>query len=877
MLLPVSLGFQLLASRSHHTGDPEKDGETSTSPTKEFYGISSHEGDEEEGHDDDDPDHLDGENNSETLEDGFDGYDAEEGHEKETQTRPEVRRNRWRSSTVSLASKISYRPRWYHKFKAFIFPPTSDSDIDSVVPNYRITPIISGLVIPFSILLEIPGLTEHWYIRTEDNLTVETKPNTMVLNVGLGLSMACALIANVALVTRFLEKHVHRMTLTCVVALTIHDIINITAVTIFGIEHRFDDGFTYGTSFWMTLCSTIASTFTNATLIVDVVRTPDFSNSGSGLSRKQRSLVIIVIILLCYIALGALIHCILLGIKFVDALYFTICSIETIGFGDVLPVTTGARVFTCLYATFGIINLALAVALARETVLEALEIGYRRRIRYVRERRRHVQWRRRVGMRWRQAVGWRLREGGKAVWVPIRDETGVGVTRSWVVRVLDRWDWMWEREGEKEGGGDEKGGGGLWKIPHPHGMRLNLEALTNAQLEAAALEAGVPLCDLVPPGFWKKRRSERERVGGGDGSGGFSWASRLREAQRDVDMEEIPLTHARIGKMIAMLGGFALAVGKSDAWVKDKDKEKRKGLTTRSNSAPRDLRAKMAEDIASYRSSEENEERKAFYTRFTVAWMLFIVFWMVGSGVFSATEGWSFGVAMYFCFISFTTIGYGDYSPKTPAGRSVFVVWALFGVATMTILISVVSEAFTSRYKNVLKAGTFTRMVEKYQTKQLEMLRAAKSRRKPAPVQSAQSSTGLNASPTAHQVPSDPRPEHTQTKDHHTRHLEHLEQLPRKIIQHCHTFREHLLFLSRHDEEVKKEAVPEALQKLLEDIIGTGDGAATSRRTEMQSEILQDRDARHTLFALSVERELRKMAEAAEDAITAMKHRDRHV
>ena len=39
-------------------------------------------------------------------------------------------------------------------------------------------------------------------------------------------------------------------------------------------------------------------------------------------------------------------------------------------------------------------------------------------------------------------------------------------------------------------------------------------------------------------------------------------------------------------------------------------------------------------------------------------------------------------------FMSFTTTGYGVPAPVTPAGRSVFVVWALMGVATMTILIS---------------------------------------------------------------------------------------------------------------------------------------------------------------------------------------------
>jgi potassium channel subfamily K, other eukaryote len=58
------------------------------------------------------------------------------------------------------------------------------------------------------------------------------------------------------------------------------DIINIIAVTIFGVEHRFDDGFTYGQSFWLTVCSTIVSTITNVSVIVDYVRTPQFARSG---------------------------------------------------------------------------------------------------------------------------------------------------------------------------------------------------------------------------------------------------------------------------------------------------------------------------------------------------------------------------------------------------------------------------------------------------------------------------------------------------------------------------------------------------------------------------------------------------------------------
>lgn len=188
---------------------------------------------------------------------------------------------------------------WRSKLKSYIFPSDENvDDIEDFVPNYRWTPIFSGILIPFSILLDIPGLTERWYIKTVDNTITDTKPNPVILDVGMALSLSCAVIANICLICRFLEKRVKTFTLLCILFLTAHgrpfvlivcncklrmsvlDIINITTVTVFGIEHRFDDGFTYGDSFWVTVCSTIASTITNVTLIIDYVKTPDFARSG---------------------------------------------------------------------------------------------------------------------------------------------------------------------------------------------------------------------------------------------------------------------------------------------------------------------------------------------------------------------------------------------------------------------------------------------------------------------------------------------------------------------------------------------------------------------------------------------------------------------
>lgn len=153
------------------------------------------------------------------------------------------------------------------RLKATLFPTPEEKKPSS---RYRIIPVISGLVIPFSILLEIPALTDSWYTRTDRNVVVESRRNTAGVNVMLAMSMFFALVANCSLVCRFLEKGpVLGTTLITMASLTIHgnelpqnfefypvslciDSINIIAVVVFGVQRRFDDGFTYGHGYWMT-------------------------------------------------------------------------------------------------------------------------------------------------------------------------------------------------------------------------------------------------------------------------------------------------------------------------------------------------------------------------------------------------------------------------------------------------------------------------------------------------------------------------------------------------------------------------------------------------------------------------------------------------
>lgn len=254
----------------------------------------------------------------------------------------------------------------------------------SHTPRYRFLPIISGLLQPFSILLQVPGLTEHCFVRLDDQLNpVAYAPNPILLDVGLYISLSCGVIANLALICRFMERKIYLSTLIAVLSLFVHDIINIIEVVSYFVLRREQDYYTLSTAFWLVCCSTITSMLTNSTLIYDWIRTPNFAKSGSGLTTKQRHLVIIEMILLVYLAFGALGFMFLLGhgqrISFINALYFTVVSIETIGFGDIRPTTLGSRIFLFFYAPLGILNLAVAVGAARDTLVEYWKAAYRRR------------------------------------------------------------------------------------------------------------------------------------------------------------------------------------------------------------------------------------------------------------------------------------------------------------------------------------------------------------------------------------------------------------------------------------------------------------------------------------------------------------------
>jgi potassium channel subfamily K len=81
----------------------------------------------------------------------------------------------------------------------------------------------------------------------------------------------------------------------------------------------------------------------------------------------------------------------------------------------------------------------------------------------------------------------------------------------------------------------------------------------------------------------------------------------------------------------------------------------------------------------------------------------FGILWCIGAIFFwqaeKKTQGMTYFQALYFCYISLLTIGYGDRSPKSNAGRTFFVIWSLIAVPTMTVLVSDMGDTVVHNFK----------------------------------------------------------------------------------------------------------------------------------------------------------------------------------
>jgi len=93
---------------------------------------------------------------------------------------------------------------------------------------------------------------------------------------------------------------------------------------------------------------------------------------------------------------------------------------------------------------------------------------------------------------------------------------------------------------------------------------------------------------------------------------------------------------------------------------------------------------------------------------------LLIGFIIIGTYAYNRVEGWSLLNSLYFVVITITTIGYGDFTPQTIAGKIFTMFFSFFGIIIAFYLFSVIGNDLFKKHINK-KVTEIKKEVEKQQ------------------------------------------------------------------------------------------------------------------------------------------------------------------
>ncbi|KAL1900771.1 hypothetical protein Cpir12675_000785 [Ceratocystis pirilliformis] len=113
------------------------------------------------------------------------------------------------------------------------------------------------------------------------------------------------------------------------------------------------------------------------------------------------------------------------------------------------------------------------------------------------------------------------------------------------------------------------------------------------------------------------------------------------------------------------------------------------------------------------RSIQEQASAQHRWMGMATSFSLWLILWLVGAKIFQETEhasqNWTYFDGFYFTFVTLTTLGYGDRTPKSNAGKAFFVFWCLMALPTMTIMISNASDTVVRVVRDVtISVGNIT-------------------------------------------------------------------------------------------------------------------------------------------------------------------------
>lgn len=69
---------------------------------------------------------------------------------------------------------------------------------------------------------------------------------------------------------------------------------------------------------------------------------------------------------------------------------------------------------------------------------------------------------------------------------------------------------------------------------------------------------------------------------------------------------------------------------------------------------------------------------------------------LVGTIFYHQVEGWGWLDSLYFCVITLATVGYGDFSPQTAAGKIFTMIYILLGIGALVAVLTRLADALAA-------------------------------------------------------------------------------------------------------------------------------------------------------------------------------------
>lgn len=82
---------------------------------------------------------------------------------------------------------------------------------------------------------------------------------------------------------------------------------------------------------------------------------------------------------------------------------------------------------------------------------------------------------------------------------------------------------------------------------------------------------------------------------------------------------------------------------------------------------------------------------------------IWVVLLALGTLFYHQVEGWAWFDSLYFCVITLATVGYGDFSPQTVAGKAFTIFYVMLGIGVLVALLTRVAESLLVARQNTTK------------------------------------------------------------------------------------------------------------------------------------------------------------------------------